>query len=111
VAIQGVTGRNGAVNGYKAVATHVTLTSTVPALNAAGTELAITRVVANWGATSASAATASPAAIAVGSGLTVAGMQFMDALTAGNFVDGVGVTSQAFSSAGTYTVTATITVS
>jgi len=32
-----------------------------------------------------------------------------DALTAGNYRDGVGLTSQAFSSAGTYTVTYTYT--
>lgn len=111
MAIQTVTERNSLVAKYVADCTYATLTSTVPGASA-GTELSgITRQASNWGAVASSAATASPAAFAVASGQTVAGFQFMSAVTAGNYLDGVGVTSQAFSSAGTYTATATYTQS
>lgn len=109
MAIQTALMRGKLVDAYKAAATYTTLTSNAPTTTA-GTEVAgITRQPSNWGATAASAATAAPAAFAIGSGQTVAGVQFMDAASAGNYLDGVGVTSQAFSSAGTYTVTATFT--
>lgn len=106
--VQTLIERNSLVDKYKADCTHTSLTSATP--GATATEVAgITRLVSNWGATAASAATASPAAHAIGSGQTVAGMAFYDALTAGNYRDGAGVTSQAFSSAGTYQVTGTYT--
>ena len=113
MAIQTVTLRNLMVDQYKAQCTHVALYSTVPAASA-GTELtggspAYARRVANWGATASSAATASPAAHDVPSGATVAGAGFHSAITAGNYLDGGSVTSQAFASQGTYTVTATYT--
>lgn len=110
MAINGLAGRNGAVDGYKAVTPYATLTSNAPSLNTAGTELAgITRQASTWGATAASSATSSPPAFSIGSGQTVAGLQFMSLATGGSFVDGVGVTSQPYSSAGTYTVTTTFT--
>lgn len=109
MAIQTVTMRNKLVDAYKAAAPYATLTSTVPGASA-GTELpGITRQASTWGATATSAATAAPPAFAVASGQTVAGVQFMDAASAGTYLDGAGVTSQTFSSAGTYTVTATFT--
>lgn len=109
--ILGVTGRNAAATGYKGTATYATLTTAAPTNNTPGTEVTgITRQAATWGAVSASQCTASPPAFSVPSGQTVGGVQFMDAATVGNFVDGVGVSSQSFASAGTYTVTATLTI-
>lgn len=113
--IQTVTQRNTLVDAYKAAATHVALYSTAPGASP-GTELsggspAYARKVSNWGATSNSAATASPAAFDVPSGATVAGAGFHTALTAGTYLDGASLTSQAFSSQGTYTVTLTYTQS
>jgi hypothetical protein len=108
VAVQTVIERNSLVDKYKADCTHVGLTSAAP--TATASELAgVARQAANWGATANSAATSAPAAHAVASGQTVAGMAFFDALTAGNYRDGTGVTSQSFSSAGTYQITATYT--
>jgi hypothetical protein len=108
VPIQTVVQRNSMVDKYKADCTHMSLTSVAPTTTA--TELAgIVRQPSNWGTTATSAATASPAAFAVASGQTVAGVAFFDALTAGVYRDGVGVTSQNFSSSGTYQATATFT--
>lgn len=47
----------------------------------------------------------------VASGSTVAGTGFHSAATAGNYLDGVALTSQTFSSQGTYAATVTVTVS
>jgi hypothetical protein len=106
MAVKSVAQRNSMVDKYKADCTHIALTSTVPADGAPGTELAVTRQPSQWGSTASSSATASPSPHAVGAGLSVAGMQFMDASTGGNFRDGAAVTSQTFSSAGTYQVSA-----
>lgn len=108
--IQTVLQRNSMVDKYKADCAYTSLTSATPTTTA--TELAgITRLASNWGATAASSATASPAAFNVASGQTVAGVAFFDAVTAGNYRDGVGVTSQSFASAGTYAVSATFSES
>lgn len=115
MAIQTATMRGLLVDAYKAAAGFVALYSTVPGASA-GTELsggspAYARKAANWGATSASAATATPAAHDVPSGATVAGVGLHSAATAGTYYDGAGLTSQPFSSQGQYTVTLTYTQS
>jgi hypothetical protein len=110
VAIQTVLQRNALATAYGAAATHSALASTTPGATA-GTELTgggYARIALTW-ATAANSATTASATHTVGSGATVAGGMLYDALTAGNYRDGVGVTSQAFSSAGTYTVTYTYT--
>jgi hypothetical protein len=109
------TARTAAATWYTTQAPWVALTSTVPGASA-GTELtggspAYARVASNWSAASGGASTATPAAQNVASGSTVAGAQFMSASTAGTYFDGGGVTSQTFSSQGTYQLTATITFS
>lgn len=114
MAIQTVLQRNALATAYGAAATHSALASTVPAA-AAGTELtggapAYARIALTW-ATAANSATSASATHNVASGSTVAGGMLYDALTAGNYRDGVGVTSQAFSSQGTYTITYTYTQS
>lgn len=79
-----------------------------------GTELtggspAYARVASNWSAASGGASTATPAAQNVASGTTITGAGFFSASTAGTYFDGGGVTSQTFSSQGTYQLTATVT--
>lgn len=88
--------------------------STVPGA-AAGTELsggapAYARKASNWGAAAASAVTAAPATpFDIPAGGVTAGIGFHSASAAGTFWEGVGITSQTFSSQGTLTVTATYT--
>jgi hypothetical protein len=114
MAIQTVTMRNALVDAYKAQATHAALYSTVPA-GTAGTELsggspAYARKALSWGATSASSSSVT-VTFDVGSGSTVAGAGVHTAITGGTYLDGAGVTSQAFASQGTYQLTLTYTQS
>lgn len=111
MAIQTVTMRNALVDAYKAQATHCALYSTAPGASA-GTEITggtYARKPVSWGATTASASTASAIVFDVPTGATVAGFGFHTALTAGSYLDGGSLTSQAFASAGTYTLTPTFT--
>lgn len=113
MAIQTVGLKNTLVDAYKAACTFIGLATTAPG-SSRGTEPsggspAYARKASNWGATSGGAATASPAAHDVASGTTVVGINMENASTAGTYQDGASVTSQAFSSQGTYTVTATYT--
>ena len=55
--------------------------------------------------------TSAVATFDIPSGTTIVGAGLHDALTAGNYLDGVGVTSQAFASQGQYQVTFTFTES
>lgn len=81
----------------------------------AGTELtggspAYARKAVTWGgAGTGNVNTATIPAFDVASGSTVAGAGFHTASTAGNYNDGGAVTSQAFSSQGTYTLSASYT--
>lgn len=115
MAIQTVAMRNLLVDAYKAAALYGALYSTAPGASA-GTELtggspAYARKSISWGATSASASTASAIVFDVGAGSTVAGFGVHSAVTAGTYYDGVTLTSQAFASQGTYSVTPTYTQS
>ncbi len=99
---------------YSAACAFVGLHSTV-GTTTAGTELsggspAYARKASNWAAASGGAKTASPAAFDVPSGATVADAEFWSASTAGTYYDGGAVTSQTFSSQGTYQVTLTQTL-
>lgn len=114
MAIQTVTMRNLLVDAYKAAALYGALYTTVPA-GSAGTEVtggapAYARKSLAWSATAASASTATPV-FDVPSGTTVAGAGVHSAVTAGTYYDGGAVTSQAFASQGTYTLTITYTQS
>jgi hypothetical protein len=90
------------------------LTSTAPGATT-GTEIsggspAYVRLAPAWGTASASVITTSAAmAFNVATGTTTVGFEFFDALTAGNYMDGVTITSQTFSSQGTYSITPTYT--
>lgn len=112
MAIQTVTQRNNLATAYGTNATHGALYTTAPGA-AAGTEVtggspAYARKPMGWGAAATSAITGAPV-FDVPSGTTVVGFGVHTAITAGTYLDGASVTSQAFASQGTYTVTATYT--
>ena len=114
MAIQTVTQRNNLAAAYGTNATHAALYSTVPGATA-GTELsggspAYARKALSWSAPSNSAITAT-VTFDVASGSTVAGAGVHTAITGGTYLDGAAVTSQPFSSQGTYQLTLTYTQS
>lgn len=114
MAIQTVTQRNNLAQAYGTNATFAALYTTVPGATA-GTEVtggapAYARKSLTWSAPSNSAVTVTPV-FDVPSGTTVAGAGLHTAVTAGTYLDGGAVTSQAFASQGTYTLTITYTQS
>lgn len=113
MAIATVTQRNTLVDAYKAAAAFMTVQTTTAAATA-GTEVtggapAFARKASNWGATSASAATAAPVAFDIPASTTVQSIAFYTLVSAGVFLDSAAITSQTFASQGTLTVTATYT--
>ncbi len=115
MAVAGLNMRNALAAAYGTNAPYAALYTTAPGANA-GTEVtggspAYARKAVTWGAPSASAVAATIPAFDVPSGTTVVGAGFHSAVTAGNYMDGGSVTSQAFSSQGTYTLSATYTQS
>jgi hypothetical protein len=113
MALQTSTIKNTLASAYATACAFIGLATTAPGASR-GTEVtggspAYARKASNWGAPSAGVVTATPAAFDVPSGTTVVGINMESAVTAGTYQDGAGVTSQAFSSQGTYTVTATYT--
>lgn len=107
-AIQTQTMRHTLVDAYRGAATHGAVYTTAPG-GAAGTEPsggspAYARKALTWSAASSSATTAT-ATFDIPSGATIVGAGIHTALTAGTYLDGTSVTSQAFASQGTYTVT------
>lgn len=114
MAIQTVTQRNTLATAYGTAATHAAIYTTAPG-GSAGTEPsggspAYARKPISWGAASASAITAT-VVFDVPAGATIVGAGVHTALTAGTYLDGGTVTSQAFASQGTYTLTLTYTQS
>ena len=113
MAIQTATQKNNLTTAYCTIATHATLYTTVPG-GTAGTEVtggspAYARKVLTWGAPTNGVITATAVVFDVPSGTTIAGAGVHTALTAGTYLDGGAVTSQAFASQGTYTLTLTYT--
>lgn len=107
--------KNTLANAYATACAFVGLATTAPGATR-GTEVtggspAYARKASNWGSATNGVITASPTAFDVPSGTTVVGVNMESAVTAGTYQDGAGVTSQTFSSQGTYTVTATYTQS
>jgi hypothetical protein len=90
------------------------LSTTAPG-SSAGTEVtggapAYARIAPAWGTAASSAITVTAAsAFNVPASTTVVGYEHYDASTAGNYLDGCGVTSQAFASQGVYSITPTYT--
>ena len=100
---------------YATACAYIGLATTAPGASR-GTEVtggspAYARKASNAGTAASSAVTFAPAAFDVPSGTTVVGINMESAVTAGTYLDGASVTSQAFASQGTYTVTATYTQS
>lgn len=114
MAIQTVTQRNNLATAYGTNATHGAVYTTAPGA-AAGTEPtggspAYARKALTWSAAANSAITVAPV-FDIPAGATIVGAGVHTALTAGTYLDGTTVTSQAFSSQGTFTVTFTYTQS
>lgn len=74
-------------------------------------EIAGTRTAVTWTPGTVDGVITATVTLNIPSGATVAGIGLWDAATAGNFLDGGTVTSQAYSAAGTYTITLTYTQS
>ncbi len=113
MAIQTATQKNTLASAYGTAATHAALYSTVPG-GSAGTELtggspAYARKALTWGSPTAGVISATAVTFDVASGSTVAGAGVHTAITAGTYLDGASLTSQAFSSQGTYQLTITYT--
>lgn len=110
MAIQTVTQRNTLAAAYGTAAAFGAAYTTAPG-GSAGTEPsggspAYARKALSWGAPSASVVTVVPV-FDIPSGTTIVGAGVHTLITAGTYLDGVAVTSQAFASQGTYTVTFT----
>lgn len=114
MAIQTATQKNTLATAYGGAATYGALYTTAPG-GSAGTEVsggspAYARKALTWGSASGGVVTAT-ATFDVPSGTTVVGAGVHTAVSAGTYLDGVTVTSQAFASQGTYAVTFTYTQS
>lgn len=112
MAIQTTTQKNTLATAYGAAATHAALYTTAPG-GTAGTEVtggspAYARKAITWGSAAGGVITAT-VTFDVPTGTTVVGAGVHTAITAGTYLDGGTVTSQAFSSQGTYALTLTYT--
>lgn len=95
---------------YTGACTYGALSTSAPGTSA-GTEVSggtYARIAASWGTVTATA-TATAMAFNVPASTTVVGFELYNAITAGTYEDGTSITSQTFASAGTYTITPTIT--
>lgn len=114
MAIQTVTQKNTLATSYGTAATHAALYTTAPGATA-GTEVsggspAYARKALTWSAASNGAISVT-VTFDVPAGTTIVGAGVHNALTAGTYLDGGSVTSQGFSSQGTYQLTLTYTQS
>ena len=112
MAIQTTTQKNTVATAYGTAATHGALYTTAPGASA-GTEVtggspAYARKALSWGAASGGVISVT-VTFDVPSGTTVVGAGVHTAISAGTYLDGASVTSQAFASQGTYQVTFTYT--
>lgn len=112
MAIQTATQKNTLATSYGTAATHAALYTTAPG-GSAGTEVsggspAYARKALSWGAASGGVITVT-VTFDVPTSTTVVGAGVHTAITAGTYLDGAAVTSQAFASQGTYALTLTYT--
>ena len=115
MAIQTVTMRNSLCQKYADDADWMALYTSAPGASA-GTEVAggspaYARLASNWGSPASSVITATPGAFNVPASTTLLGAGYHTAVTAGTYLDGASVTSQAFASQGTYSPIGTYTQS
>lgn len=113
--VQATTLRSTLANSYASNTPYAALYSTAPGASA-GTELtggspAYARIATSWSTASGTTGVVStgPHTFNVASGSTVAGAGLHSAVTAGTYLDGGSLTSQAFASQGTYALTLTYT--
>ena len=112
MAVQTTSMKNTLATSYAGAALFAALYTTAPGATA-GTEVtggspAYARKSISWGAAANGVVTAT-VTFDVPTGVTVVGAGVHSALTAGTYLDGGSVTSQAFASQGTYTLTLTYT--
>lgn len=110
--IQTVTQKNTLATAYGTAATHAAVYTTAPG-GSAGTEPsggspAYARKAISWGSASGGVITAT-VTFDIPAGTTIVGAGVHTALTAGTYLDGAAVTSQAFATQGTYALTLTYT--
>jgi len=110
VPIDTTTQRENLAREYGVRATHVAAHSTDPGSTGTG-EIAGTRKAITWTQGGVDGQITATVTLDIPSGATVAGIGLFDAATGGNYLDGGAVTSQAYSAAGTYTITLTFTQS
>lgn len=114
MAIQTTTEKNNLATKYATDAAYGALYTTAPGASAgtepSGGSPAYARKALSWGSASGGVVTAT-ATFDVPAGATIVGIGLHSAVTAGTYLDGTAVTSQAFASQGTYTVTFTYTQS
>lgn len=115
MAIQTVTQRNTLVTAYIGAALYGAVYTTAPG-GSAGTEPSggspayARKSLSGWSAASASASSVT-VTFDIPSGTTLVGAGVHTAVTAGTYLDGAAVTSQAFATQGTYQLTFTYTQS
>jgi hypothetical protein len=115
MAIQTAQGRENLAIAYGTNAPYAALYTTVPGATA-GTEVtggtpAYARKALTWAAGTPDGVVTATAVFDVPAGVTIAGAGVHTALTGGSYVDGGSITSQAFATQGTYTLTLTFTQS
>src|SRR4051794_39080506 len=114
MAIQTTTEKNNLATAYGGNAAFGAVYTTAPGASAgtepSGGSPAYARKPLSWGAPANGVVTAT-AVFDIPAGTTVAGVGVHTALTAGTYLDGGAVTSQAFATQGTYTATFTYTQS
>lgn len=114
MAIQTVTQKNTLATAYGTAAAYGAVYTTAPGATAgtepSGGSPAYARKALSWGAPSGGVVTAT-ATFDIPAGTTIVGSGVHTALTAGTYLDGNSVTSQAFATQGTYAVTFTYTQS
>lgn len=98
---------------YKGSALYGAVYTTAPG-GSAGTEPsggspAYARKALSWGSSSNGVTSTTAAVFDIPAGTTIVGVGVHSAVTAGTYYDGASVTSQAFASQGTYSVTFTFT--
>lgn len=107
--------KNSLANSYKTLLPYIGALTALGTSNAIGTEVsggspAYGRVNGGWGSASSGVVTSAATVLNIPNGATIVGVALYDVASgAPTYYDQIGVTSQPFSSQGTYTVTATYT--
>lgn len=114
MAIDATATKNALADAYKALAAWMAAYTAMGSAGSAGTEPsggspAYARKAVSWGSSSNGVTTAPAVPLDIPSGATIVGVGFHTLVTAGAYVDKTTVTSQAFSSQGTYSITPTFT--